>query len=104
APTFRAPGALGSDGEAPRAPPDAPAGTPMPTPLPSATPEPTPTPTLTPTPPVPHLDYAEVLRELNRRLAVLGDLQRPYNNGMLDNWQRSEQGESACTHPRALHP
>lgn len=104
APTFGAPSAPGSDGEAPLAPPDAPPGTPMPTPLPSATPEPTPTPTLTPTPPVPHLDYAEVLRELNRRLAVLGDLQRPYNNGMLDNWQRSEQGESVGTLACALDP
>lgn len=74
---------------------------------PSATITPTLPPTEIPTPtpvPVPHLDYPAVLRELNSRLIVLGDLQRPYNNGMLDNWQRSEQGETLSTLSCALDP
>jgi len=74
-----------------------------PSPAPTATPTPTPTVTSTPLPP-PDIDYTAVLKELNGRLAVLGDLQRPYNNGMLDNWQRSQQGEILSTLSCALDP
>lgn len=69
---------------------------------PTATP--TPLPTVTPTPPTPNLEYPIVLRELSNRLIILGDLQRPYNNGMLDNWQRSEQGETVSTLSCTLDP
>lgn len=76
-------------------------------PAPTSTPPPTPTitPTLSPTPlPLPDLDYPQILRELNRRLAILGDLQRPYKNGILDNWQRSQSGEILSPSSCALDP
>lgn len=83
--------------------------------FPTGTPSPTATipPTNTPTPtatrvagllPLPDLDYPALLRELNARLAVLGDLQRPYKNGILDNWRQSEQGAIISSLSCALDP
>lgn len=85
------------------------------TPWPTETPRPTATlpPTNTPPPtatriagllPLPDLDYPALLRDLTARLAVLGDLQRPYKNGMLDNWRQSEQGGIISPLSCALDP
>lgn len=85
------------------------------TPQPTETPHPTATlpPTSTPPPtatrvagllPLPDLNYPAVLRDLNARLAVLGDLQRPYKNGMLDNWRQSGQGGIISPLSCALDP
>lgn len=89
----------------------APPGTVYPTgtPRPTATIPPTNTPTPTATRvagllPLPDLDYPALLRELNARLAVLGDLQRPYKNGILDNWRQSEQGAIISPLSCALDP
>lgn len=76
---------------------------PSPTPLPSMTPSPTPTATPTPLP-LPRLEYPAVLRQMSQRLAVIGDLRRPYRNGMLDNWERSQQGEPISALSCTLDP
>jgi hypothetical protein len=64
----------------------------------------TPLATLSPaaTLPFPNLDYTQILRDLSRRYAVLGDLKNNYGTGMIDQWQKSTTAEgqtstSFCT-------
>ena len=57
----------------------------------------TPTPTIEPTATLPFpvsLDYDMLLRELNNRYVVLGDLTNPYGTGMIDQWEKVNDPES----------
>jgi len=72
---------------------------------PTATPTPTVTPTETPSPtatlPFPNLDYRAIIRALDEQFLVLGDLENPYETGMINRWQQAREGQqpsaSFCT-------
>jgi hypothetical protein len=71
------------------------------TPPPTPTSEHSPTPSNTPTPvatlPFPALDYPQILSALSERLVVIGDIKNSYGSGMLDQWQKVQDGEAAST-------
>ncbi|NLX08682.1 MAG: HEAT repeat domain-containing protein [Chloroflexi bacterium] len=77
---------------------DAPTSVLTPTLVPTATD--TPQPTL----PFPALDYTAILRDLSARFVVLGDLQNGYGNGMIDNWQKAQQGVAVTSCPLSDWP
>ena len=69
--------------------------------VPTATPTPTVTPTETPSPtatlPFPNLDYRAIIRALDEQFLVLGDLQNPYQSGMIDRWRQAQNGQQLST-------
>jgi hypothetical protein len=74
-----------------------PAETVQPTSAPTVTPvstnTPEPTPILEATLPYPDLDYDAITRDLYDRFVVMSDLKNSYNTGMIDYWQRAQNGE-----------
>ena len=69
--------------------------------IPTATATPTITPTATPSPtatlPFPNLDYRAIIRALDEQFVVLGDLENPYESGMVNRWRQAREGQQPST-------
>ena len=63
--------------------------------LPPGTPTATPSPTATL--PFPNLDYRAIIRALDEQFVVLGDLENPYESGMVNRWRQAREGQQPST-------
>lgn len=72
--------------------PAEPTGTDAPTATPTIPPEESSTPL-----PYPELDYTEVLRALSSQFVIMGDLQNNLGTGLIDNWQKVQNGGTIST-------